>query len=183
LIRRFGLVLTAALTFWAMRDNTVDEPVPSDQRVEHPVSVTPIDVIVSEVITADAVVPTAPQPIVQTPRPVPIRPSLPASSSGSGAGSSPTTQAASARTLSPLSKPTGELLVSSKPTCEVLVDGVSRGNRMPLRVTLPVGTHQIRLRNPRVKLDEAFTVYIDAGKHTSLEPDLLSKALLPLDEK
>jgi hypothetical protein len=63
----------------------------------------------------------------------------------------------------------GVLMVSSKPPCEIVVDGVPTGLTTPQRaLKLPAGTHKITLINGSEKIKKTVTVTITADQPTKV---------------
>jgi hypothetical protein len=57
---------------------------------------------------------------------------------------------------------TGELRIASRPSCELIVDGVSRGQTPLAGIMLSAGTHRVRLINSRFHIDKSYTVVVKA---------------------
>jgi hypothetical protein len=70
----------------------------------------------------------------------------------------------------------GVLMVSSKPPCEIYIDGKATGLMTPQR-SLPVsaGTHKVTLINSAEKIKKTLTVQITADQPTKLIQDLMAK--------
>ena len=81
-----------------------------------------------------------------------------------------TSGAAGSATPSLRSQPTtGELSVSAKPPCEVIVDGRPTGRYTPLvGLALAPGMHRVLLRNRQFEIEETMTVQIVPGKHVRI---------------
>ncbi|MCB9555989.1 MAG: protein kinase [Deltaproteobacteria bacterium] len=72
-------------------------------------------------------------------------------------------------------KGNGLLMVNSKPWTQIVVDGKDTGLVTPqARITLPVGSHRITLRNKKFDIDQTFTVFIRAEKPTKLIRNFLN---------
>ncbi len=70
----------------------------------------------------------------------------------------------------------GVLMVSSKPPCEIYVDGKATGLMTPQRsLPLSAGTHKITLINSAEKIKKTLTVQITADQPTKLIQDLMAK--------
>jgi len=69
-----------------------------------------------------------------------------------------------ARPAAPAARSFGVLALTSKPECEIYVDGRATGARTPLReLKLPAGKHRITLRNSEHAIQDSFAVVIGAG--------------------
>jgi hypothetical protein len=70
----------------------------------------------------------------------------------------------------------GTLMVSSKPPCEIWIDGKATGLTTPQRsISLPAGTHEITFVNPAERIKKTVSVAISAGQATKLIQDLMKK--------
>jgi len=70
---------------------------------------------------------------------------------------------------------TGTLMLSSKPPCDILVDGKATGLSTPQRaMELPAGAHKITLVNEGAGIHKTVMVQINAGQPTKLVKDLLA---------
>lgn len=70
---------------------------------------------------------------------------------------------------------TGVLMISSKPPCEIWVDGTSTGLMTPQRaMSLPAGKHKITLVSPDKAHKKTITVEITPDKPTKVIQDLLN---------
>ena len=70
----------------------------------------------------------------------------------------------------------GTLMVSSKPPCDILIDGKPTGLTTPQRsIPLSVGTHKITFVNEAEKIKKTVSVTISADKPTKLIQDLMQK--------
>jgi len=68
----------------------------------------------------------------------------------------------------------GVLMISSKPPCEILVDGKPTGLMTPQRaLPLPAGKHRITLVNPAQQIKKTLTVEITANASTKVIQDLM----------
>ncbi len=68
----------------------------------------------------------------------------------------------------------GTLMVSSKPPCEILIDGKSTGMTTPQRaIQLPPGAHKITFVNTTQNINKTVAVSITADQTTKLIKDLL----------
>ena len=71
---------------------------------------------------------------------------------------------------------TGTLMVSSKPPCEIVIDGVATVLTTPQRaIKLRTGTHKVTLFNDDYKINSTFEVVVQAGKATKLIRDLMPR--------
>ncbi len=69
----------------------------------------------------------------------------------------------------------GTLMLSSKPPCDILVDGKPTGLATPQRaMELPAGTHKITLVNEAAGINKTVMIQINAGQPTKLVKDLLA---------
>ena len=69
---------------------------------------------------------------------------------------------------------TGILMISSKPPCEILIDGRPTGLTTPQRaLPVSVGTHKITLVNTAEKIKKTLTVQINADQPTKVIQDLM----------
>ena len=67
----------------------------------------------------------------------------------------------------------GTLMISSKPPCEIEIDGKSTGMRTPQRaITLSAGAHKVTLVNSDANVNKTLMVQINAGQSTKLVKDL-----------
>ena len=65
-------------------------------------------------------------------------------------------------------------MISSKPPCEILVDGKSTGLTTPQRaIKLPAGGHRITLVNATERINKTIAVQITAGTPTKVIQDLM----------
>jgi len=70
---------------------------------------------------------------------------------------------------------TGILMISSKPPCEILIDGRPTGLTTPQRaLPVSVGTHKVTLINTAEKIKKTLTVQINADQPTKVIQDLMS---------
>ncbi|MBL9014898.1 MAG: hypothetical protein JNL83_12015 [Myxococcales bacterium] len=70
---------------------------------------------------------------------------------------------------------TGILMISSKPPCEILIDGRPTGLTTPQRaLPVSVGTHKVTLVNTAEKIKKTLTVQINADQPTKVIQDLMS---------
>ena len=70
----------------------------------------------------------------------------------------------------------GTLMVSSKPPCEILIDGKPTGLTTPQRsIPLPAGTHKITFVNATEGVKKTVSVSITADQSTKLIQDLMKK--------
>lgn len=70
----------------------------------------------------------------------------------------------------------GVLMVSSKPPCEIYIDGKATGLTTPQRsLPLSAGTHKVTLINTAEKIKKTLTVQITADQPTKLIQDLMAK--------
>jgi hypothetical protein len=68
----------------------------------------------------------------------------------------------------------GTLMISTKPPCEIFIDGKPTGLITPQRaITLPVGTHKVTLVNNADKLKKTIAVEITADQPTKVIQDLM----------
>lgn len=71
---------------------------------------------------------------------------------------------------------TGALSISSKPPCEILVDGKPLGLRTPqLDVQLAPGVHKITLVNVEFGIEDSFSIEIAAGERVRTSKDFSDK--------
>ncbi|MEP6861981.1 MAG: PEGA domain-containing protein [Deltaproteobacteria bacterium] len=67
----------------------------------------------------------------------------------------------------------GTLMISSKPPCEIEIDGKSTGLRTPQRaMPLPAGAHKVTLVNSDANVNKTLMVQINPGQSTKLVKDL-----------
>jgi len=67
----------------------------------------------------------------------------------------------------------GTLMISSKPPCEIEIDGKSTGLRTPQRaIALSAGAHKVTLVNSEANVNKTLMVQINAGQSTKLVKDL-----------
>ena len=70
----------------------------------------------------------------------------------------------------------GTLMVSSKPPCEIYIDGKATGLTTPQRsIALPAGAHKVTLVNAAEKITKTVPVTITADQSTKLIQDLMKK--------
>lgn len=70
----------------------------------------------------------------------------------------------------------GVLMVSSKPPCEIYIDGKATGLMTPQRsLPLAAGTHKVTLINSADKIKKTLTIQITADQPTKLIQDLMAK--------
>ena len=68
----------------------------------------------------------------------------------------------------------GTLMVSSKPPCDILIDGKSTGLTTPQRaIQLPPGAHKVTFVNAAANINKTVAVSITADQTTKLVKDLL----------
>ena len=68
----------------------------------------------------------------------------------------------------------GTLMVSSKPPCEIFIDGKDTGMKTPQRsMSLPAGTHKVTFSNPDANITKTVSVKISADQTTKLIQDLM----------
>jgi len=68
----------------------------------------------------------------------------------------------------------GTLMVSSKPPCEIWIDGKDTGLMTPQRsMSLPAGAHKVTFSNTDENITKTVTVKIDAGQSTKLIQNLM----------
>jgi hypothetical protein len=85
------------------------------------------------------------------------RPDVGAAGPGTGSGTAATD------TAPPVDSRPGSLRVASSPSCEVIVDGISRGYTA-LTVKLPPGPHRVRVVNGGAGIDTSLTVVVKPGE-------------------
>ena len=69
----------------------------------------------------------------------------------------------------------GTLMLSSKPPCDILVDGKATGLSTPQRaMELPAGAHKVTLVNEAAGINKTVMIQINAGQPTKLVKDLLA---------
>jgi PEGA domain len=70
-------------------------------------------------------------------------------------------------------KPTGTLMIGSKPPCDIYIDGKSTGLKTPQRaIELSAGSHMVTLVNHEHDIKKSFKVKINSGKSTRAIHDL-----------
>jgi hypothetical protein len=70
----------------------------------------------------------------------------------------------------------GTLMVSSKPPCEIFIDGNDSGLKTPQRsMSLPAGTHKVTFSNPDENITKTVTVKITADQTTKLIQNLMGE--------
>jgi hypothetical protein len=70
----------------------------------------------------------------------------------------------------------GTLMISTKPPCEIAIDGVATMLTTPQRaIKLRTGKHKVTLFNDSLKIQATYVVKIEAGKPTKLLRDLMPK--------
>jgi hypothetical protein len=70
----------------------------------------------------------------------------------------------------------GELSISSKPPCEVAIDGKSLGRRTPISsLSLEGGIHRVTLENAQFGISESVYVQILPGKAARIVKDYSAK--------
>ena len=80
------------------------------------------------------------------------------------------------RAEAPKAGASGVLMVSSKPPCEIYVDGKATGLMTPQRsLSLSAGAHKITLINSAEKIKKTLTIQITADQPTKLIQDLMAK--------
>jgi hypothetical protein len=67
--------------------------------------------------------------------------------------------------------PDGELRIASSPSCEVIVDGKSRGSTPLAGLKLSPGNHTVQLVNSRFDIDRSYTVEVRSGEITKKKYD------------
>jgi hypothetical protein len=68
----------------------------------------------------------------------------------------------------------GVLMISSKPPCEIFIDGKPTGLTTPQRaIPLPAGSHKVTLVNKAESVTRTIAVQIDAGQPTKVIQDLM----------
>jgi len=66
-------------------------------------------------------------------------------------------------------------MISTKPPCEILIDGKATGMSTPQRaMSLPAGAHKITLVNTGANITKNVMVQINADQATKLVKDLLA---------
>jgi len=69
----------------------------------------------------------------------------------------------------------GTLMISSKPPCEIVIDGKATGLSTPQRaMALPAGAHKVTLVNAGEHIEKTMMVQINADQPTKLVKDLLA---------
>jgi hypothetical protein len=69
----------------------------------------------------------------------------------------------------------GTLMISSKPPCEIMIDGKATGLLTPQRgIPLAAGAHKITLVNAGEHIEKTLMVQINADQPTKLVKDLLA---------
>jgi hypothetical protein len=70
---------------------------------------------------------------------------------------------------------TGTLMISTKPPCEIVIDGKATGMSTPQRaMSLPAGAHKITLVNAGANINKTVMVQINADQATKLVKDLIA---------
>jgi len=70
----------------------------------------------------------------------------------------------------------GTLMVSSKPPCEIFIDGNDSGLKTPQRsMSLPAGTHKVTFSNPDQNITKTVSVKITADQTTKLIQNLMGE--------
>ncbi|MBA3465010.1 MAG: hypothetical protein H0T46_34060 [Deltaproteobacteria bacterium] len=70
----------------------------------------------------------------------------------------------------------GILMISSKPPCEILIDGKPTGLMTPQRaLPLSAGPHKVTLVNPAEKIKKTLSIQITADQPTKVIQDLMAK--------
>ena len=74
-----------------------------------------------------------------------------------------------ARRSSPAAETGGEgsLRINSRPWSQIFIDGKPYGNTPQMGLSLPAGTHKVRLTNPQLGLTKNFRVTVKPGKTTT----------------
>jgi hypothetical protein len=68
----------------------------------------------------------------------------------------------------------GTLMISTKPPCEIVIDGKSTGLTTPQRaIPLPAGAHKVTLVNSGANINKTLMVQINADQPTKLVKDLI----------
>lgn len=68
----------------------------------------------------------------------------------------------------------GTLMISSKPPCEILIDGRATGLTTPQRsIVLPAGSHKVTLRNAEKAIRKTLTVQVAANATEKVIEDLM----------
>jgi hypothetical protein len=71
---------------------------------------------------------------------------------------------------------TGTLMVSSKPPCELVIDGEATGLTTPQRsIELTSGAHEITFKNDAAGISKTVSVKITGGQVTKLIQDLMTQ--------
>jgi serine/threonine-protein kinase len=70
---------------------------------------------------------------------------------------------------------TGTLVLRSKPSCAILVDGAALGASTPHSLSLPAGRHKVTLVYPELDVTETFSVEVTAGGVERVHRDLRDK--------
>jgi hypothetical protein len=131
----------------------------------HPTQVQHLDATATNHITAMLAGKAAPQVAVTAPPPAPTPAPVPHHHSAPAHESAPTHESASGK---------GVLMVSSKPPCEIVIDGRATGLTTPQRaISLSAGTHKVTLVNKAQNLTKTSSVTISASQSTKLIQNLL----------
>ena len=70
----------------------------------------------------------------------------------------------------------GVLMISSKPPCEILIDGKPTGLMTPQRaLPLSAGAHKVTLINTTEKIKKTLSIQITADQPTKVIQDLMNK--------
>ena len=68
----------------------------------------------------------------------------------------------------------GTLMVSSKPPCDIVIDGRATGLSTPQRaIPLPPGTHKVTFVNSAENINKTVTINVTAGTPTKLIQNLM----------
>jgi hypothetical protein len=114
----------------------------------------------------------APKPIDSAPRHVEKPSAEPAPAPVKKASVEPAPVKKPARAAEPLGE--GMLMISSKPPCEIVIDGRSTGLTTPQRaIPLPVGSHKVTLVNNEKDIKKTVSVQITANTTEKIIEDLM----------
>jgi len=114
----------------------------------------------------------APKPIDSAPRHVEKPSAEPAPAPVKKASVEPVLVKKPARAAEPLGE--GMLMISSKPPCEIIIDGKSTGLTTPQRaIPLPVGSHKVTLVNNEKDIKKTVSVQITANTTEKIIEDLM----------
>lgn len=151
----------------------------------HPTTVQHLDAAATQHVTAllSGSAPAAPQvavAVAHAPTPAPVAPApvhhhaAPAPLVPAPTAPEAPTKARAPAKAAPAAAGTGVLMVSSKPPCDIVIDGRPTGLTTPQRaIALPAGSHRVTLVNASENLTKTVNVTITADQPTKLIQNLL----------